>query len=57
MDMTLFEKDGKPYTRLKISINNFWKYKTYIRLKWGVDTNNPSKKSSRYIFLKLREIY
>lgn len=53
MDMTLFEKDGKTYTRLKISIKNFWKYKTYIRLKWGVDMDNPSKKSSRFIYFEV----
>ncbi len=53
MDMTLFEKDGKPYTRLKISIKNFWKYKAYIKVKWGVDTDNPSKKNSRYIYFEV----
>lgn len=53
MDMTLFEKDGKTYTRLKISIKNFWKYKAYIKVKWGVDTDNPSKKNSRYIYFEV----
>lgn len=53
MDMTLFEKDGKTYTRLKIFIKNFWKYKTYINVKLGVDTDNPSKKSSRFIYFEV----
>lgn len=53
MDITLFEKGGKTYTRLKISIKNFWKYKTYIKVKWGVDTDNPSKKNSRYIYFEV----
>lgn len=53
MDMTLFEKDGKTYTRLKISIKNFWKWKPYIKAKYGVDTDNPSKKSSRFIYFEV----
>lgn len=53
MDMTLFEKDGKTYTRLKISIKRFWRWKTYIKTKYGVDTNNPSKKNSRFIYFEV----
>lgn len=53
MDMTLFEKDGKAYTRLRISIKNFWKWKPYIKAKYGVDTDNPSKKSSRFIYFEV----
>lgn len=52
MEMTLFERAGKTYTRLKISIKNFGKYKTYIKVKWGVDTEKPSKKSSRFIYFE-----
>lgn len=53
MDMTLFEKDGKTYTRLKISVKRFWAWKSYIKNKYGVDVENPSKKSSRYIYFEV----
>lgn len=50
MEMALFEKNGKTYTRLKISIKNFGIWKPYIKVKFGVDTDSPSKKSSRFIY-------
>lgn len=53
MDMTLFEKDRKTFTRLKISIKNFRKWKPYIKEKYGVDTDNPSKKNSRFIYFEV----
>lgn len=53
MDMTLFEKDGKTHTRLKISIKRFPMWELYIKNKYGVDTDNPSKKSSRYIYFEV----
>lgn len=56
METSLFKKDGKIYTRFRVSLKNFWKWKPYLKVKYNIDTDSPSKKSSRYIFLKKKVI-
>lgn len=31
-------------------LKNFWKWKPYLKAKYNIDTDIPSKKSSRYIY-------
>lgn len=52
METSLFKKDGKVYTRFKVSLKNFWKWKPYLKSKYNIDTENPSKKSIRYIYFE-----
>ena len=52
METSLFKKDGKVYTRFKVSLKNCWKWKPYLKAKYNIDMDNPSKKSSRYIYFE-----
>ena len=49
---SLFEKDGKVLTRFRVSLKRFWGWKPYLKAKYNIDTDNPSKKSSRYIYFE-----
>lgn len=53
MDMKIFQKDGKTYTRIKILIRSLWRWQDYIKSKFGIDISNPSKKNSRYIYYEV----
>ncbi len=52
MVTSLFKKDGKVYTRFKVSLKDFWKWKPYLKAKYNIDTDKPSKKSTRYIYFE-----
>ncbi len=52
MEMPLFEKGGKVYTRFKVSLKRLWAWKGYLKNKYGVDTNSPVKESSRFIYFE-----
>lgn len=52
METSLFKKDGKIFTRFKVSSKQFLLWKSYLKLKYGVDVENPSKKSIRYIYFE-----
>lgn len=52
METSLFKKGGKVYTRFKVSLKDFWKWKPYLKAKYNIDTDNPSKKSIRYIYFE-----
>lgn len=52
MERSLFKKDGKIYTRFRVSLKNFWKWKPYLKAKYNIDTDSPSKKSGRYIYFE-----
>lgn len=54
MDMELYEKDGKTYTRLKISIKRFWTWKSYIKTKYMLKIRQ--RKAVDIFILRLREI-
>lgn len=53
MEMSIFKKDGKTYTRFKITLKEF-KLKFLINLlaKYSIDTSEPVKKNSRYIYFE-----
>lgn len=50
--MSIFEKDGKTYTRFKLTIKEFKDFKLYLQVKFGIDTNTPVKKNSRFIYFE-----
>ncbi len=50
--MSLFEKDGKVYTRFKVYTKRLWAWKGYLKNKYGVDTNYPVKENSRFIYFE-----
>lgn len=52
MDMSLFKKDGKVYTRFRVSLKRLPQWKTYLELKYGIDTDNPTKKNNRFIYFE-----
>ena len=53
MEMSIFEKDGKTYTRFKITLKEFkLKFLRNLLTKYGIDTSEPVKKSSRYIYFE-----
>lgn len=52
MVTSLFKKDGEIYTRFRVSLKNFWKWKPYLKLKYGIDVDNPAKKNSRFIYFE-----
>lgn len=51
MEMSIFEKDGKTYTRFKITLKEF-KFLRGLLTKYGIDTSEPVKKNSRYIYFE-----
>lgn len=52
MEMELFEKDGITWTRFKLTHKRFPGWKTILRCVYGVDTDNPVKQNSRYIYFE-----
>lgn len=52
MDMSLFKKDGKTFTRFKVPVKSFGKYRLMLEVKYGVDTTKPVKISSRYKYFE-----
>ena len=51
MEISIFKKDGKTYTRFKIMLKEFKSWKGLL-IKCGIDTSEPVKKNSRYIYYK-----
>lgn len=52
MVTSLFKKDGKVWTRFRVPLKSFWGWKPYLKAKYNIDTDSPSKKSSRYIYFE-----
>jgi hypothetical protein len=53
MEMLIFEKGGKTYTRFKITLKEFkLKFLRNLLTKYGIDTSGPVKKNSRYIYFE-----
>lgn len=52
MEMSIFEKNGKTYTRFKLTVKEFKDFKLYLQAKCGIDTNVPVKKNSRFIYFE-----
>lgn len=49
MEMSIFKKDGKTYTRFKITLKEF---KSCRLCSSCIDTSKPVKKNSRYIYFE-----
>lgn len=52
MEMSLFQKDSVTWTRFKVFVKHFWKWKQIIRIKYGVDIEKPVKQNSRFIYFE-----
>lgn len=52
MEMALIKKDKKDYTRFKLTIKEFIELKPLLS-KFGIDVDNPSKKSSRFVYFEV----
>lgn len=52
MEMSIFEKDGKTYTRFKITLKEFKFWQGLLEIKYCIDTSEPIKKNSRYIYFE-----
>lgn len=51
MEMSIFEKDGKTYTRFKVRLKELKFWKSLLK-RYGIDTSEPVKKNSRYIYFE-----
>lgn len=51
MTTSIFERDGKTWTRFKVKIKELKMY-TKLLKKW-VDINKPVKQSSRFIYFEV----
>ena len=52
MEMSVFEKGGKTYTRFKITLKEFRYWQVLLEIKYCIDTSDPIKKNSRYIYFE-----
>lgn len=52
MEMSLFKKDGKTWTRFKVSRKEFDKWDAVLELKYCIDSTKPVKESSRYVYFE-----
>lgn len=48
---SIFERDGKKWTRFKVKVKELQIYARLLK-KW-VDINKPTRKSSRYIYFEV----
>ena len=51
MEMSLVKKKKKDWTRFKLTLKEFSELRGLLD-KFGIDTDNPSKKSSRFIYFE-----
>lgn len=51
MEMSLVKKDKKDWARFKLTLKEFSELRGLLD-KFGIDTDNPSKKSSRFIYFE-----
>ena len=51
MKISLIKKDKKDWTRFKLTIKEFSKVRGLLDT-FGIDTEKPSKKNSRFIYLE-----
>lgn len=51
MEMSLFKKDGKIFTRFKVRLKEFSSWVVMLKA-YGIKISEPSKKSSRYIYFE-----
>lgn len=51
METSIFERDGKTWTRFKVKAKELQIYARLLK-KW-VDINKPTRQSSRYIYFEV----
>ena len=51
MELSLIKKDKKDWTRFKLTLKEFSELRGLLD-KFGICTDNPSKKSSRFIYFE-----
>lgn len=52
MEMSLFKKDEMTWTRFKCSIKEFPQWQAFLEIKYCIDTKNPVKRNSRFIYFE-----
>lgn len=52
MEMSLFKKEGKTWTRFKIRKKDKDNWLVYLYAKFGIDIKNPIKENSRFIYFE-----
>lgn len=52
MEMSLLKKDDKTWTRFKCSLKEFSYWQALLEIKYSIDTKEPSKKNSRFIYFE-----
>ena len=52
MEMSIFEKDRKTYTRFKVRLKELKFWKGLLEIKYCIDTSEPVKKNRRYIYFE-----
>lgn len=52
MEMSIFKKDDKTYTRFKVTLKEFKFWRALLEIKYCIDTSNPVKKNSRYVYFE-----
>ena len=50
--MSLFKKDGKTFTRFKVKLKEFDLWRTFLEIKYCIDTSNPVNRSSKFIYFE-----
>lgn len=56
MEMSLIKKDKKDWTRFKLTLKEFSELRGFLD-KFGIDTDNPSKKVPDLFTLKRKGIF
>lgn len=57
MEMSLFDRDGKTWTRFKIKVRELPTWKSYARYTYGLFFDQPVKKNSRFIYYEAEGDY
>ena len=53
MEMSIFKKDGKTYTRFKVTLKEFKSWQALLEVKYWIDTSKPVKKKQQiHLFRK-----
>ena len=52
MEMSLFKKNGKTFTKFRVKLKEFDFYRVLLEIKYCVDTSAPVKKSSKFIYFE-----
>ena len=57
MEMSIFKKDGKDYTRFKVRLKEFKSWQAFLEVKYCIDTSEPIKKKQQiHLFRERRRL-